>query len=87
MSNPEPQRTAHDRFRLFIAWYTAILGGFAILVLGMVVLAAYVLDGSLQVYINEFGEANLEVAAFAIVCGTVPFGLYVIDSYLRQHSA
>ena len=87
MSNTESPRTAHDRFRLFIAWYTVILGGFAILLVGMLVLMAYVFDGSLQIYINEFGEANLEVAAFAIICGTVPFGLYVIDSYLRHESA
>lgn len=84
MSNPESQQTPHDRFRLFIAWYTTILGGFAILLLGMLVLIAYVFDGNLSLYIDRFGEANIELAAFAIVCGTVPFGLYVIDSYLRH---
>ncbi|QLG61348.1 hypothetical protein [Halorarum salinum] len=84
MSTPDAKRTAHDRFRLFIAWYTAILGGFAILLLGMLVLIAYVFGGSVQLYIDRFGEAGVEVAAFAVVCGTVPFGLYVIDSYLRD---
>lgn len=73
----------HDRFRRFIAWYTVILGGFSTLVLGNVVLLAYVSGGSLSVYIDTFGEAGFEVALFAVVCGTVPFGLYVLDDLLR----
>ena len=73
----------HDRFRRFIAWYTVILGGFSTLLLGSVVLIAYVFDGSLSIYIDKFGEAGLEIALFAFVCGTVPFGLYVLDDLLR----
>jgi hypothetical protein len=75
--------STHDRFRRFIAWYTAILGGFSTLLLGSVILLAYVFDGNLSVYIDKFGEAGFEIALFAVVCGTVPFGLYVLDDLIR----
>ena len=74
----------HTRFRRFIAWYTALLGGFSTLLLGMVVLQAFVFGGHLHLYIDKFGEAHLELALFAVVCGTVPFGLYVLDEMLRS---
>jgi len=76
--------SAHDRFRRFLAWYTIVLGGFATLFLGSIVLTAYVFDGRLSLYIDKFGEAGVEVTLFAVVCGTVPFGLYVIDEMLRS---
>ncbi|MDH5019268.1 hypothetical protein [Halobacterium rubrum] len=57
------------------------------MLLGMLVLLAYVFDGSLQIYIDKFGEAELEVALFAVVCGTVPFGLYVLDDILHRRSS
>ena len=78
-----PALPTHDRFRRFIAWYTVILGGFSTLLLGSVVLIAYVFDGSLSIYIDKFSEAGFEIAVFAVVCGTVPFGLYVLDDFLR----
>lgn len=84
MSSRTQTPSSHDRFRRFIAWYTVLLGGFSTLLLGMLVLIAYVFDGSLQLYIDKFGEAGVEVALFAVVCGTVPFGLYVLDDYLRS---
>lgn len=84
MSNQNPERTRHGNFRRFIAWYTITLGGFSILLLGMIVLMAYVFDGSLQIYIDKFEESGIEVALFAIVCGTVPFGFYVLDEFLRR---
>ncbi|MFC6874854.1 hypothetical protein [Halobellus marinus] len=74
----------HDRFRRFIVWYTAILGGFSTLLLGNVILMAYAFDGNLSVYIDRFGEAGPEIVLFAFVCGTVPFGLYVLDDLLRE---
>lgn len=73
----------HERFRRFTIWYVAILGGFAILLLGMLVLMAYAFDGSVTVYVDTFGEARLELIIFAVVIGTVPFGLYVLDEQLR----
>lgn len=84
MSSRNRTPSSHDRFRRFIAWYTVLLGGFSTLLLGMLVLIAYVFDGSLQLYIDKFGEAGVEVALFAVVCGTVPFGLYVLDDFLRS---
>ncbi|RLM56532.1 hypothetical protein DVK02_08490 [Halobellus sp. Atlit-31R] len=78
---------SHDRFRRFIAWYTAILGGFSTLLLGMIVLIAYAFGGDLTIYIDRFGESGLEIALFAFVCGTVPFGLYVLDETLRSGGA
>jgi hypothetical protein len=83
MASRTSDTSAHDRFRQFIAWYTVVLGGFATLFLGSIVLTAYVFDGRLSLYVDKFGEAGLEVALFAVVCGTVPFGLYVIDDLLR----
>ncbi|MGQ4556650.1 hypothetical protein [Halobellus sp. GM3] len=84
MISPRSKASTHDRFRRFIAWYTVILGGFSTLLLGSIVLIAYVFDGSLALYIDKFGEAGLEVGLFAVVCGTVPFGLYVLDDFLRS---
>ena len=81
-STREPSR--HERFRRFVAWYTVLLGGFSTLLLGMLVLIAYVFDGNLQIYVDKFGEAGVELALFAAVCGTVPFGLYVLDDFLRM---
>lgn len=83
MAARDPEPSDHDRFRRFIAWYTVILGGFSTLLLGSVVLIAYVFDGSLNVYVDKFGEAGVEILVFAVVCGTVPFGLYVLDDFLR----
>lgn len=87
MSNHETERTRRSKFRRFIAWYTILLGGFSVMLLGMLVLLAYVFDGSLQIYIDKFGEAELEVALFAVVCGTVPFGLYVLDDILYRRGS
>jgi hypothetical protein len=84
MASQTPEPSTHDRFRRFFAWYTAILGGFSTLLLGSVVLIAYVFDGNLSLYIDRFGEAGLEVALFAVACGTVPFGLYALDELLRS---
>ncbi|WP_336036252.1 hypothetical protein [Halobacterium yunchengense] len=81
--SPTTAETAHDRFRRFVAWYVAVLGAFATLLLGTLVLTAYVFDGSLHIYVDRFREAGVEVALFAVVCGTVPFGLYVLDDFLR----
>lgn len=76
--------TTHTRFRRFVAWYTVLLGGFSTLLLASIVLIAYVFDGSLAVYVDRFGEAGVELLLFAFVAGTVPFGLYVLDEFLRQ---
>jgi len=59
------------------------LGGFATLLRGAVVLQAFVCRGHLHLYSDKFGEAQLELTLFAVVCGTVPFGLYVFDEMLR----
>lgn len=67
-----------------MAWYIGVLGGFTILLVVMIVLIAYLFDGSLSLYIDKFGEARLEVALFAIVAGTVPFALYALDEQLRS---
>jgi hypothetical protein len=83
MSSPTRGSSAHDRFRRFIAWYTVVLGGFSTLLLGAIVVFAYSSEGGVNVYIDKFGEAGIELALFAVVCGTVPFGLYVLDDFLR----
>lgn len=84
MSLQNSQPTRSSRFRRFIAWYTVLLGGFSTLLLISIVLIAYVFDGSLAVYVDRFGEAGVELVLFALVAGTVPFGLYVLDEFLRE---
>lgn len=73
-----------QRFRRFLAWYTAVLGGFTIMFAGLLVLWAYLQGGSVVLYTDEFGEARAELVLFAVVCGTVPFGLYVLDELLMD---
>ncbi|UWG46956.1 hypothetical protein HSRCO_0661 [Halanaeroarchaeum sp. HSR-CO] len=84
MSLQDSQPTRSTRFRRFIAWYTVMLGAFSTLLLISIVLIAYVFDGNLALYIDKFGEAGVELLLFAIVAGTVPFGLYVLDDFLRD---
>lgn len=81
--SPSPQQTTHDRFRRFVAWYVVVLGALSTLLLASIVLSAYAFDGAIHLYVNEFREAGVEVALFGVVCGTLPFGLYVLDDYLR----
>lgn len=76
-------RFTYDRFQRFVTWYVVILGGFAILFLAMLVLTAYVFEGRLTIYVDKLGEAGPELVLFAVVAGTVPFALYVVDEYLR----
>lgn len=83
MSHQDTQPSTHRRFRRFVVWYTAILGGFSTMLLGSIVLIAYVFDGNLALYIDKFGEAGLELLLFALIAGTVPFGLFVLDEFLR----
>lgn len=77
-------RFTYDRFQRFVTWYVVILGGFAILFLAMLVLTAYVFDGRLTIYVNKLGEVGAELVLFAIIVGTVPFALYVVDEFLRS---
>ena len=73
-----------QRFRRFLAWYVGVLGGFVVMFVGLVVLWAYVEGGSVVIYTDRFGEAQIELALFAVVCGAVPFGLYVLDEVLME---
>lgn len=80
----QDSQSSSTRFRRFIAWYTVILGGFSTMLLVSIVLIAYVFDGNLALYIDKFGEAGLVFPLFAIVAGTVPFRLFVLDDFLRD---
>lgn len=84
MALKDSRPSTHTRFRRFIVWYTVILGGFSTMFLATIVLIAYVFDGNLALYIDKLGEAGLELLVFAMVAGTVPFGLYVLDDILRD---
>lgn len=84
MTTSSGSRARHRRFRRFVAWYVAVLGGFMTMFVGLLVLWAYVDGGSIVIYTDRFGEARAELVLFAVVCGTVPYGLYLLDELLLQ---
>lgn len=84
MATVSARSDSYERFRRFVIWFVMILGAFSTLLLGTIVLLAYVFDGNISVYVNKFGEAGLELVVFAVVVGTVPFGLFLLDDLFRD---
>ena len=85
MATVSARTESYDRFRRFVIWFVMILGAFSTLLLGTIVLLAYVFDGNLSVYVNKFGEAGVELVVFAVVMGVVPFGLFLLDDFFRHN--
>lgn len=84
MATVSARTDSYDRFRRFVIWFVMILGAFSTLLVGTIVLLAYVFDGNISVYINKFGESGVELVVFAVVVGTVPFGLFLLDDLFRD---
>lgn len=73
-----------SRFRRTLV-FTVVVFSFAVTILfGLLILMSVVYGDPVRLYFNEFGERNVELAVLAVVIGTMPFVLLVVDETLRD---
>jgi ABC-type methionine transport system permease subunit len=65
--------------------FTVVLFSFTVTILvGLLMVMSLVYGEPVRLYFNEFGERALELGVLAVVVGTMPFVLLVIDESLRE---
>lgn len=64
--------------------FTVVLFSFAVTILvGLLMVMSLVYGEPVRLYFDQFGERALELGVLAVVVGTMPFVLLVIDESLR----
>ena len=79
--------------RLSISWrrfrqtlvFTVVLFSFAVTaLLTSLVALSFIEGGPVRLYFDGFGERALELGLLAVVVGTMPFVLLILDESLRE---